>query len=252
MILEVCCGNLESADAAVRGGAQRIELCSRLEVDGLTPSWEDLRTVRARYPGLCIHVLIRPRPGDFCYSGAEIEQMEADIETALDLGADGVVVGALTPRGDVDTGAMLELTCTVSNWAVARMLEGDLCHASNDSHFFRPLQADPSITFHRAFDVCRKPFDALEDIIRLGCDRILTSGQSPRAVEGTDLLRELRLRARGEVIILPGGGVTPGNIRRIVEATGCIEIHASASVTTPEGVKITQEETVRALLEALQ
>ena len=217
-LLEVCCGNLDSVHAAVRGGAPRIELCSALELDGLTPAWEDLRSARALYPSLTIHVLIRPRAGDFCYSPAEVQQMAADIRTALSLGADGIVIGCLTPDGDVDLPAM------------------------------RVLMADArNVTFHRAFDVCRLPFDALEDIIGLGCRRILTSGQAPTAAEGTDLIRALQERADGRIGLLPGCGVTPRNARRILELSGCTEIHASASHTV-NGRKVTSSRTVAAIL----
>ncbi len=134
MILEVCCGNLESVHEAVKGGAPRVELCSRLELDGLTPLWEELREARSLYPALKIHVLIRPREGDFCYCPEEVAQMEADIETALQLGADGIVIGALTEKGDVDVDVMQELVSLVGGRA--------------------------SLTFHRAFDVCRWPFES--------------------------------------------------------------------------------------------
>ena len=217
-LLEVCCGNLDSVHAAVKGGAPRIELCSALELDGLTPSWEDLRTARALYPHLTIHVLIRPRPGDFCYSPAELQQMAADIRTALSLGADGIVIGCLTPEGDVDIPAMQVLMADARN-----------------------------VTFHRAFDVCRRPFDALEAIIGLGCRRLLTSGQAPTVAEGTDMVRALRERAAGRIGLLPGCGVTPRNARRILELTGCTEIHASASHTV-NGRKVTSSRTVAAIL----
>lgn len=217
-LLEVCCGNLDSVHAAVKGGAPRIELCSSLELDGLTPSWEDLCTARALYPQLTIHVLIRPRPGDFCYSPAELQQMAADIRTALSLGADGIVIGCLTPSGDVDVPAM-------------QVLMADARH----------------VTFHRAFDVCRQPFDALETIIGLGCTRLLTSGQAPTVAEGTDMVRALRERADGRIGLLPGCGVTPRNARRILELTGCTEIHASASHTV-NGRKVTSSRTVAAIL----
>ena len=217
-LLEVCCGNLDSVHAAVKGGAPRIELCSALEQDGLTPSWEDLRTARARYPQLTIHVLIRPRPGDFCYSPAELQQMAADIQTALALGADGIVIGCLTPDGDIDVPAMQILMADARN-----------------------------VTFHRAFDACRLPFDALEAIIGLGCSRLLTSGQAPTVAEGTDMVRALRERAAGRIGLLPGCGVTPRNARRILELTGCTEIHASASHTV-NGRKVTSSRTVAAIL----
>lgn len=251
MTLEVCCGNLESVHAAVRGGASRVELCSRLDLDGLTPPWEDLRAARQLYPSLLIEVLIRPREGDFCYSAAEVQQMCSQIETALSLGADGVVFGCLTPKGDVDLPAMQQLMECVNACALARSLALSGCHGAFDKHFFSGAGREPEVCFHRAFDHCRWPFDALEDIIGLGCTRILTSGLAPSAAEGTDLLRELRERARGRIGILPGGGVTPANARRIVDLSGCTQIHASASVPQPDGRKVTSERLVREILSAV-
>ena len=251
MILEVCCGNLESVHAAVRGGAPRIELCSRLDVDGLTPPWEDLRTARRLYPSLRIAVLIRPREGDFCYSPAEVAQMMADIESAFTYGADGVVFGCLTPEGDVDVPAMQQLMECVNACALARSLARSGCHGASDSFFFAGAEREPEVCFHRAFDHCRWPFDALEEIIGLGCTRILTSGLAPSAAEGTDLLRELRERAAGRIGILPGGGVTPANAHRIVQLTGCTQIHASASERQPDGTRVTSEQRVREILSAI-
>lgn len=225
MILEVCCGNLDSVKAAVEGGAQRVELCSRLEVDGLTPLWEDLREARELYPELKIHVLIRPREGDFCYSAKEVDKMAADIEIALALGADGVVLGALDEKGDVDQAVIQELLSVAEPWA-------------------------PALTFHRAFDVCRRPFDALEGIEGMGFHRILTSGQAPSAQEGTDMLRELQSRTK--LIILPGGGINASNARRILELSGCSELHASASSLQPDGRKVTDAKKVAAILAATE
>jgi len=225
MILEVCCGNLDSVKAAVEGGAQRVELCSRLEVDGLTPLWEDLREARSLFPQLKIHVLIRPREGDFCYSAKEVDKMAADIEIALALGADGVVLGALDEKGDVDQAVIQELLAVAEPWA-------------------------PALTFHRAFDVCRRPFDALETIEGMGFHRILTSGQAPSAQEGTDMLRELQSRAK--LIILPGGGINASNARRILELSGCSELHASASSLQPDGRKVTEAKKVAAIIAATE
>ena len=223
-LLEVCCGNLDSVRAAVEGGAPRVELCRALELDGLTPAPEDLREARRLFPELTIHVLIRPRAGDFCYTPREVEAMSGDIEAALDCGADGVVIGCLTPAGDVDVPAMRVLMEAADG---------------------RP------VTFHRAFDLCRNPLSALEDIIALGCDRILTSGQAPTAAEGTELIRELRRRAHGRIGLLPGCGVTPENARRILEITGCHEIHASASAAGADGRKVTSAQTVDAILNTI-
>ena len=222
-LLEVCCGNPESVDAAVAGGARRIELCASLEQDGLTPPVSWLRAIRAKYPSLRIHVLIRHRAGDFVYTPDEVDTMVLQIEEALKAGADGIVIGALTPAGDIDLPAMERLVSAAGN---------------------------ASITFHRAFDVCRAPFEALEQIIGLGCDRILTSGQEATAEAGAARLGELRRRTRGRIGILPGGGVTPGNAARILAATGYAEIHASASVTR-DGKKVTDAGKVAEILRAI-
>lgn len=198
-ILEVCAGDLASAVAAAQGGAQRIELCSALQLDGLTPSSETIEAVR-RIEGLKLHVLIRPREGDFVYDEAEANSMLRDIRLAHQLGADGVVIGALTPDGDIDV---------------------PLCRRLVDA------AQGMQITFHRAFDKSRNPYQALEDIIALGCTRLLTSGQAPTAEAGIPLLRQLVLQAKDRIIIMPGAGVTPTNARRILDATGATEIHGS-------------------------
>ena len=222
-LLEVCCGGLESVDAAVAGGARRIELCSALEVDGLTPPVDWLKAVKGRYPSLTVHVLVRPRAGNFVYAPDEVETMAVQAGQALEAGADGIVVGALTPSRDVDEAAMEQLLASV----------------------------DKPVTFHRAFDACRRPFEALEKIIGLGCSRILTSGQGPTVTEGADMLRELRKRAGERILILPGGGVTPANAARTLRLTGCTEIHASASEVI-DGKKITSAARVAAILQAIQ
>ncbi len=222
-LLEVCCGGLESVDAAVAGGARRIELCSALEVDGLTPPVDWLKAVKGRYPSLTVHVLVRPRAGNFVYAPDEVETMAVQAGQTLEAGADGIVVGALTPSRDVDEAAMERLLASV----------------------------DKPVTFHRAFDACRRPFEALEKIIGLGCRRILTSGQGPTVTEGADMLRELRKRAGERIIILPGGGVTPANAARTLRLTGCTEIHASASEVI-DGKKITSAARVAAILQAIQ
>lgn len=200
-LLEVCCGSLQSVATAVAGGARRIELCSALPLDGLTPSTGMLQTVRESCPDLTIHVLIRPRAGNFVYDRREVRTMERDIRAALPY-CDGLVVGALTPQGDVDVPVMQCLMGAASG---------------------RP------VTFHRAFDVCRRPLEALEQIIALGCRRILTSGQQPTAEQGIALLRQLRDLSDGRLIIMPGGGVNQLNARRIIRQVDTTEIHGSCS-----------------------
>ena len=250
-LLEVCCGNPESVDAAVLGGARRIELCADLEADGLTPPVSWIRDAKARYPSLTVHVLIRPRAGNFVYSPEEADRMAQQVEEALEAGADGIVLGALTPERDVDLPLTERLVSLVESFNLAdELLRSDRCHAANDSHFFPEAARRVSITFHRAFDRCRRPFEALEQIIGLGCDRILTAGQAETAEAGAEVLRELRRRARGRIGILPGGGVTPGNAARILARTGCAEIHASASVNI-DGKKVTDAGRVAGILQAI-
>ena len=200
-LFEVCTGNLASVIAAVKGGAERIELCSALSLDGLTPSIGLLKYVRQTYPQLKIHVLIRSCEGGFVYSKDDLETMLLDIHEASAF-ADGIVCGALTPEGDIDTEAL------------RLMVE-----ASEGNPF----------TFHRAFDKCRNPQEALEQMIDAGCKRILTSGQRPSAEQGIPLLHELNKQANGRIIIMPVGGVNEKNARLILDQTGCMEIHGSCS-----------------------
>ena len=219
-LLEVCTGSLSNVVAAVEGGAQRIELCQALSLDGLTPSIGMLSLVRELYPELTIHVLIRAREGDFAYDRREVRLMERDIRAALPY-ADGIVVGALTREGDVDMAAM---ECLV------QAAEG------------RP------VTFHRAFDVCRDPLVALEQIIGLGCRRILTSGQQPTALQGIPLLRRLRDLSDGRLIIMPGGGVNINNARQILDQVGTSEIHGSCSAGTGQ----TDAASVRQIIKSIE
>ena len=206
------------------GGAQRIELCQALSLDGLTPSIGLLRTVRERYPDLRIHVLVRSVEGPFVYSEAEVVMMERDVREAVRAGADAVVVGALTVDGDIDIDA-------TRRWVAAA--DG------------RP------VTFHRAFDRCRDPRTALEQLIELGVARVLTSGQAPTAEAGISLLCDLVRQSAGRIIILPGGGVNRYNARYILDATGATEIHGSASRLYPNGLKETDADEVKAILQAL-
>lgn len=208
-ILEICAGSVESAIAARDGGAARIELCAALEIGGTTPSAGLIAEAR-KIEGIVLNVIIRPRGGDFLYNEHEAACMEQDIRTCRQLGADGVVIGALTAEGDIDTA---------------------LCKRLIDA-------ADGmSITFHRAFDMCRDPKRALEELIAIGCDRVLTSGQAATAEAGLPLLKELVQQAAGRISIMPGCGVNSGNAARILQATAAVEIHASARKSVGSGMQ---------------
>ena len=197
---EVAVDSLESALTAQDCGVDRIELCADLGIGGLTPSagMIALASERLRIP---IHVIIRPRRGDFLYSAAEFDIMRRDIVMAKAAGAQGVVLGMLMADGGLDlerTGELLELA--------------------------KPM----SLTFHRAFDMCRQPELALEQLIELGVQRLLSSGQAQSAEAGMALLAALVRRAAGRIIIMPGAGINEANIRRIAETTGAREFHFSA------------------------
>lgn len=210
--LEVCVETLKSVIAARDGGAQRIELCSALSEGGVTPSHGMIEAARRLGPDK-IHVLIRARGGNFVYSADEVDCMVRDIEMCRTLGVDGVVVGALTPQGDIDM---------------------DACHRMVDA------ASGMQVTFHRAFDCCNRPLEALEQIISLGCTRLLTSGQQDSAEQGIGLIKQLVEQASDRIIIMPGAGVNENNAAHILVATGAREIHGSirtATVTDPIKVK---------------
>jgi len=215
--LEVCCADLQSVRAAKEGGAHRVELCQALELDGLTPSPAMME--EAVGMGIPVQVLIRPREGDFVYSKDEVLCMQRDIRQSRQLGANGVVIGAMKPDGSIDEAAVRQLVGEAEGL---------------------------SITFHRAFDVCAKPREALEQIISLGCHRLLTSGQMPTAEQGIPLLKELVEQAAGRIIIMPGAGVNPQNAHRILAETGAREIHGSLRTAGH-----TDTEQVRAVVKSL-
>ena len=207
--IEICANSVESAVKAQEGGAYRVELCAGIPEGGTTPSFGEIRMARQLLQETKLHVIIRPRGGDFLYTHLEQEIMLHDIKVARQLGADGVVFGCLTAEGEVDMPAMKKLMNAVG---------------------------DMSVTFHRAFDMCRNPQEALEQIISLGCTRILTSGQEANAVKGIPLLKELVAQADGRIIIMPGCGVNPGNILQIAEETGASEFHFSGRSTYESGM----------------
>lgn len=198
--IECCCTSLEEVAEALEGGASRIELCENLEVGGVTPSESLLKSVM-QFSTVPVNVLVRPREGNFVFSPEEEDAMLKDIEMCKRLNVNGVVIGALTPEGNVDMPMMKRLVKAA-----------------------RPLQ----ITFHRAFDCCSNPHAALNDIIALGCDRLLTSGLEPSAHTGRALIATLVSQAGDRLIIMPGGGVRPSNIDEIERDTNASEFHGSA------------------------
>lgn len=225
VLTEVCVDSIDGVRVAAAAGADRIELCCALEVGGLTPSIAlieqavEVAAASLRVPGpLRVHVLIRPRPGDFVYSDDEIRCMEKDIAAAVAGGVDGVVIGALDPDGAVDQPTTARLVSAAREAADAAG---------------RVPQA-PALTFHRAFDVAADPVAALESVRRNGIGRILTSGQAATAPAGTQLLAELVRRSADEttpVTILAGGGVRPENVAELVRASGVTEVHFSGRGT---------------------
>ena len=200
IITEICVDSIESALAAERGGANRIELCDNLIGGGTTPSLGMMELVR-KYLAIDINIMIRPRSGDFCYSSFEFEIMKKDIEHAKQCGMNGIVVGILNQNGEIDMEKMEELI-----------------------ELSKPLK----VTFHRAFDMVKDPFKTLDILIELGVERILTSGQENKAIDGINLIKELVNRADGKIIIMPGAGINENNINTIIETTGVKEVHLSA------------------------
>ncbi|MCK6626819.1 MAG: copper homeostasis protein CutC [Anaerolineae bacterium] len=210
IVLEICIDSVESAIAAQEGGANRVELCANLLEGGTTPSAGTIALAR-KHIEIDLNVIIRPRGGDFLVSEIEFEVMKYDIEQAKQLGANGVVIGLLNADGSVDaarTAALVKLA--------------------------RPL----SVTFHRAFDMARDPYEALETLISLGIDRVLTTGQESSALEGLDLITELVRQAANRIIIMPGlsSGVSEQTVRKIVSQSGAREIHTTASVSLDSGM----------------
>lgn len=201
---EVCANSVRSAIAAQEGGADRVELCQGIPEGGTTPSFGDIKLSRKFLKNTKLHVIIRPRSGDFLYTDMEKEIMLEDIHNCLRMGTDGVVFGALLANGEID----MDFT-------------KDLVKASGKM----------SKTFHRAFDVCKDPFKAMDQLASLGVDRILTSGQEASAYEGIPLLKKLQQRNSGKIILLAGCGIREHNIAEIAQKTGICEFHFSARET---------------------
>lgn len=203
IVCEVCCGSLQSALNARDAGAHRIELCSAFSLGGITPSYGLIEQVRKRVK-IDLNVLIRPRSGDFLYEPEEVAVMISDIQACARMGVNGVVIGALDAYGNIDL---------------------DSCRAMVDvaKHF------GMSVTFHRAIDRSRDIYEALEDVISLGVERVLTSGGKPTAVEGVETIAAMNRLAAGRVTVMAGAGVNASNVRDILSASGVCEVHFSAS-----------------------
>lgn len=198
-IIEIATSDFVTTQSAVNGGADRIELCANLAEGGTTPSFGTIKQCRASF-SVSLYPIIRPRGGDFLYTGDEFEIMLQDVKLCKQLGCDGIVIGLLNSNGTIDvkrTSALIDAAY--------------------------PL----GVTFHRAFDRCIDPFVALEQLIEIGCERILTSGQKPSVVDGVDLVAELNKKAGERIIIMPGSGVRKENIKMLAAKTGCTEFHSS-------------------------
>ncbi len=198
-IIEIATSDFLTTKSAVEGGADRIELCANLAEGGTTPSYALIKKCREAFD-ITLFPIIRPRGGDFLYTKDEFEIMKNDIKMCKELGCEGIVIGLLNMDGTID------MTRTSELIEIAYPLE---------------------VTFHRAFDRCKDPFAALEELIEIGCQRILTSGQKPTVSEGVELIAELNKKADDRIIILPGSGVRKDNIKMLAEKTGCIEFHSS-------------------------
>lgn len=207
---EVCANSVESCLAAQIGGADRVELCAGIPEGGTTPSFGEIKQARKILSSTHLHVIIRPRGGDFLYSPLELKRMRSDILLAKNLGVDGVVFGCLDEDGMIDERAN------------AMLMEA---------------ATGMSVTFHRAFDRCRNPLESMEEIISLGFNRILTSGQQPTALEGVEMLKQLHEKAAGRIVIMAGCGVNESNILDIYNATQVDEYHFSARVEVKSRMK---------------
>jgi len=199
MIIEIATSDFESTRSAVAGGADRIELCANLTEGGTTQSYGVIKACRESF-NVKIYPIIRVRGGDFLYTEEEYECMRKDAMMCKEIATDGVVVGFLNADGTIDVGRTANIVEAVY-----------------------PL----GVTFHRAFDRCREPFEAMEQLIEIGCERVLTSGQQKTAPEGIELIKDLNEKGNGRIIIMPGSGVRASNIKQLSHASGCKEFHSS-------------------------
>lgn len=198
-VLEIATTDFTTTKAAVEGGADRIELCAALSEGGITPSYATIKKCREAF-AVQLFPIIRPRSGDFLYTEEEYAIMQSDIQFCKSLGCDGVVIGILEKDG------------TLPQKKVAKLID---------------LAYPMDVTFHRAFDRCAQPFEVMEQLIEIGCQRILTSGQQPTALQGIELITQLVKAVDNRIIIMPGSGVRKENIRELADKTGAVEFHSS-------------------------
>ncbi len=213
-ILEVCAGSLASALIAEESGAFRVELCDNLYEGGTTPSIGTIELARLKLT-IKLHVIIRPRGGDFLYSDLEYGIIKRDVETCRNTGVDGVVIGFLTADGKIDQERTREMV------AIARPM---------------------AVTFHRAFDMAKDPFEALEALLQTGVDRVLTSGQKNQAPDGADLIAKLIRKSAGRMIIMPGGGLNEDNIGEFAKKVKATEYHATLRHQVESGMSYRRED----------
>ncbi len=214
MTIEVVVYTIESALKAQEGGADRIELCDNPSEGGTTPSYGLIEAVRQNV-NMDVYVMIRPRGGDFLYSNYEFHSMKRDISQCQKISVDGIVFGILNPDGTIDKKRCKELIDKA-----------------------RPLK----VTCHRAFDMTLDPFEALEDCIEVGFDRILTAGQQARASKGAELIGQLIQKANGRIAIMPGSGVNEDTVSEIIKKSGAKEIHFSATAFRESGMKFKNQQ----------
>ncbi|MDD2550351.1 MAG: copper homeostasis protein CutC [Bacteroidales bacterium] len=200
--LEICCFTAHSALRAAQAGAHRIELCDNIAEGGTTPSYATI-DYAVRGLQIPVNVIVRPRGGDFLYSDMEYHLIKEDIAQIKKLGANGIVIGFLTPEGEIDVDRTAEVV---------------------------KLAAPMDITFHRAFDMCINPFIALEQLKKLKINRILTSGGYPNAEKGAHVLAKLVHKANGKIVVMPGSGINDKNLKKLIHLTQANEYHSSAKI----------------------
>lgn len=213
-VLEACVDSVESAMEAVKGGANRLELCGDLIIGGTTPNINLFKLIKEK-TDVKINVLIRPRYGDFCYTQDEFEIIKRDIKMFKEAGANGVVIGILKPDGALDLERM-----------------GELMALAEGMH----------VTLHRAFDVCKNPFEALEEAKNLGIKSILTSGQKNKCTEGIELLKELVEKSEDKIEILIGSGINSKNVQQVVSYTKSLAVHTSGKINVESHMKYRKED----------